>query len=85
MRVVSPAVLAAFMDYRELSVRQLAHLARVPAGKGKTRPLSPAIVGHLRSGYRRTCTPATARAIEKALKAPPGVLFKPEVALRRAA
>ena len=72
MELTSADVLASFMEYRELSIRGLA----ADAG------LTPAMVGHLRSGYRKTCTPGTARAIEKALHAPPGVLFRPRVLIR---
>jgi hypothetical protein len=34
-----------------------------------------AIISHLRSGARTTCSGTTAHAIEKALEVPPGLLF----------
>lgn len=37
--------------------------------------LGPAIVGHLLSGKRETCSKHTAVAIERALACPPGLLF----------
>ena len=72
MELTSADVLASFMEYRELSVRGLA------AQTG----LAPAVIGHLRCGRRKACTTGTARAIEKALHAPPGVLFRPRVLIR---
>lgn len=47
---------------------------------GRKAGVSKAIVGHLRSGQRVTCTGRTANAIERALNAPPGSLFLAEVA-----
>lgn len=46
---------------------------------GKKAGVSKAIVGHLRSGQRNTCTPRVARAIEAALNAPPESLFLAEL------
>lgn len=69
VRLISSAVLAQYMEFRDLTVRELAR--RVPC--------SPALVGHLRSGKRSTCKPETARKIEKALNAPPGSLFVAKV------
>lgn len=65
-----------WLDHCGLSVRDLA--ARCVVKDRRTRKfklLSPAAVGHLRSGKRRTCEPDTARAIEAALNVPPGTLF----------
>lgn len=42
---------------------------------GQKAGVSKAIVGHLRSGQRTSCTGKTANAIERALNAPPGSLF----------
>jgi hypothetical protein len=50
------------------------------ASLGKKAGVSKAIVGHLRSGQRATCTGRTANAIERALNAPPSSLFLAEVA-----
>lgn len=67
MRLKNRQMLLQYMDYKHFKVRQLATAASV----------SRATVGHLRSGKRRTCKPSTARAIEEALGAPPGLLFEP--------
>ena len=69
VRLISSRVLADYMAHRGETVRSLAQAVKV----------SPATVGHLRSGKRRSCRPATARAIEEALNAPPGSLFVAEV------
>lgn len=69
VKLISSEALAQYMEHRGLTVRGLAHKAGV----------SPALVGHLRSGKRSTCLPANARAIEKSLSAPPGSLFVPQV------
>lgn len=66
MRLKSPEVLRQYMEYKRLTVRELAAAAKV----------SRATVGHLRSGERNTAKPATARAIEEALGCPPGLLFE---------
>lgn len=66
MRLRDHRMLQQYMGYRNLNVRQLAKLAGV----------SRATVGHLHSGARQgACSPKTARAIEQALQAPPGLLF----------
>lgn len=65
MRLISKDALANYMKHRGLTVRQLAD--RVGCSR--------ALIGHLRSGKRTTCQPATARKIEKALDAPAGSLF----------
>lgn len=64
------SVLRSYMQYKGFrSVRELAQRAGV----------SRATIGHLHSGQRTTCSPTTARAIEDALGAPPGLLFTAEV------
>lgn len=63
-------VLRSYMDYKGFrSVRELAQRAGV----------SRATIGHLHSGQRTTCSPETARKVEEALQAPPGLLFDAEV------
>lgn len=86
MELVSPSALVIFMEYKGETVRTLAAKAIVRDPKTrKYRILSPATIGHLRSGRRRTCEPATAKAIETALQAPPGLLFTPRTNSRAAA
>lgn len=46
--------------------------------------LKPAIVGHLLSGQRSTCSKRTAVAIERALGCPAGLLFDESVSAVRA-
>lgn len=67
MKLKSPAMLKQYMEYKHLTIRQLA----VAAG------ISRSIVGHLCSGERSTCKPQTAGKIESALGCPPGLLFEP--------
>ena len=69
VKLISADALAQYMKHRDHTVRTLA--ARVG--------VSPATIGHLRSGKRKTCRPQTAKAIEKALDAPSGSLFVGEV------
>lgn len=71
VRLISRQALRQYMDFRQETNRSLA--AKCPPGVGR------AIIGHLRSGQRSTCSPRTAKAIEVALNAPPGSLFVPEV------
>ena len=71
VRLISRQALRDYMKFRSETNRSLAE----KCGPGVGR----AIIGHLRSGERATCSTATARAIEKALNAPPGSLFVPEV------
>lgn len=67
MRLKSPQMLRQYMDYKGMNVRQLAKAAGV----------SRATIGHLHSGARQGKTsPATAKAVEGALGAPPGLLFE---------
>ena len=58
------------MTYRGLTVRGLAAKTTKPR-------LSPSTIGHLASGERTTCSPETARSIERALDVPPGTIFEP--------
>lgn len=69
VKLISAAALAQYMEHRGLTVRSLAD--RVGCSR--------ALIGHLRSGERNTCRPATARKIEKCLDAPVGSLFVPQV------
>lgn len=72
VRLISKQVLRDYMKFRGETNRSLAD---------KCGPhVKRAIVGHLRSGVRSTCSPDTATAIERALNAPPGSLFVPEMA-----
>ena len=86
MELVSADALVIYMAYRDETCRTLAAkcLYRDPR-TGKLRPLSHQMIGHLRGGRRRTCSAATAKAIEKALQAPPGLLFTPRTAAARSA
>jgi transcriptional regulator with XRE-family HTH domain len=67
MRLKDRQMLLQYMDYKRMKIRELAAAAKV----------SRAVVGHLHSGARKTVRPATARALEEALGAPPGLLFEP--------
>ena len=69
VRLISAGALAQYMKYREVSVRELA----------KTVGCSHATVGHLRSGKRNYVRSEWAKAIERALDAPRGSLFVPEL------
>lgn len=60
------------MAYRGLTVRGLAARTIKPR-------ISKSTVGHLVSGERPTCSPETARSIERALDVPPGTIFEPSV------
>lgn len=66
MRLKSSQMLRQYMQYKHFNVRSLATAAQV----------SRSTVGHLHSGARSSCSPATARSIEEALQAPPGLLFE---------
>lgn len=63
--LIDAATLARYMEFRQETVRTLA----------KKVGCSPATIGHLRSGARRSIRDNWARAIEGALNAPPGSLF----------
>lgn len=70
MRLIDASVLARYMEFRSETVRSLA---------GKVG-CSPATIGHLRSGKRKTIdNEGWAKKIEELLNAPPGSLFVPEV------
>lgn len=69
VRLISSTALAQYMKYRGLSVRDLAEKVGC----------SRATIGHLRSGERNYVRPEWAKKIEKALDAPAGSLFVPEV------
>lgn len=71
VRLISTQALRQYMEFRNETNRSLA----IKTGSGVGRE----IIGHLRSGKRSTCSPQTATAIERALNAPPGSLFVPEV------
>jgi plasmid maintenance system antidote protein VapI len=55
--------------------RYLALMAMSERGLALRAGLAPATVNHLVSGRRRTCSAATALAIEEVLGCPPGVFF----------
>jgi transcriptional regulator with XRE-family HTH domain len=63
--LISADALAQYMKFRGFSVRGLALRLGV----------KPARIGHLRSGRRNWCPTELAKAIEKALDAPPDSLF----------
>lgn len=67
MKLISAVALAQYMQYRDVSVRDLAE--RVGCSR--------ATIGHLRSGKRDYVRPEWAKAIEKSLDAPKGSLFVP--------
>lgn len=69
MRLISREALRQYMEFRGETNQSL----------GKKAGVSKAIVGHLRSGQRATCTGRTAHAIERALNAPPNSLFLAEL------
>lgn len=66
MKLKDRRMLHQYMDFKGMKVRELAQAAKV----------SRATIGHLHSGARNTCKPDTARAIERALGAPHGLLFE---------
>jgi hypothetical protein len=71
VRLISRQAFRQYMAFRNETNRSLAEKCGPGVGRG--------IVGHLRSGQRTTCSAKTAQAIERALNAPPGSLFVPEV------
>ena len=66
MRLKHASMLQQYMDYKGMTIRQLAEKAGV----------SHSTIGHLHSGFRNTTKAATAGKIERALDAPPGLLFE---------
>lgn len=80
VQIIEGRVLRDYMKYRSMSVRALAaEVNRELAREGIKDAKSVGIIGHLRSGKRTTCRPETAKAIERALQAPPGSIFVPQV------
>lgn len=69
VRLIDKNSLARYMEFRGLTVRELAKMV----------DCSPATIGHLRSGARSYCKQERARSIEKCLQAPPGSLFVGEL------
>lgn len=60
MKLRSRDILIAYMDDKEFSVTRLAQYAGC----------SRAMIGHLRSGYKTSCTPDLAERIARALDVP---------------
>ena len=69
VKVISKDALRQYMAFR----------GETNASLGQKTGLSKAMIGHLRSGKRATCSGKTASAVERALNAPPGSLFLAEV------
>jgi hypothetical protein len=67
-RLVSAQALRGAMQYRRLTIRELA----VACG----RPSYRSTLGNLHSGARTTCSPHLARRIEEALCVAPGLMFE---------
>lgn len=65
-------------DRRALAI-WMAHKGFSGRGLAAEAGLGQAIVGHILSGRRDTCKPATAAAIEKALDVPAGFFFEPKM------
>lgn len=78
VRLKSRRTLNEYIEFHKISGRELARRANLIAKKNGDS-VGPAIVNHLRSGYRDSCNLATARAIEEALQCPPGFLFEPSM------
>lgn len=80
VRLKSRRVLNEYIEFHKISGRELARRANQIAKKADPNDsVGPAIVNHLRSGFRDTCNLVTARAIEEALQCPPGFLFEQSV------
>lgn len=79
VRLIDHRSLTRYMEFRGLTVRQLAQDVDRETRKHGHPTKSRAIIGHLRSGKRNTCQPWTAAAIETCLNTPPGSLFVPTV------
>lgn len=69
VRLKSRRALQEYAAFHKLTGRALARKAG----------LKPAIVGHLLSGRRSTCSLETARKLEEALDCPSGFLFVPSL------
>lgn len=69
VRLISRQAFRQYMEFRGETNESL----------GKKAGVSKAIVGHLRSGQRSTCSGRTAQRVEQALNAPPGSLFLAEM------
>lgn len=69
VKVRDLALLKKYVKHMGLSGRELA----------KRAGLGHAIVAHLLKGTRKTCSPATAAAIEESLGCPRGLLFETSV------
>lgn len=69
VRLRDRALLAQWMDHRDITIRQLS----------KATDVHPSMIGHLHSGHRRSCSSALANRIETALDCPRGTLFVPKV------
>lgn len=69
VRLISADALRQYMDFRGMTIRELATRAGC----------SHSTVGFLAKGTRKTCRPATARAIAKALDCPVESLFVAKV------
>lgn len=65
MKLRSKEILIAFMDDKDFSNGRLAQYSKC----------SRAFIGHLRSGYKTSCTPALAERIAEALDVPVVALF----------
>jgi len=65
IQLTSPDVLRRAMDHRGYTVRGLAK--KVGCGES--------VIGHMRTGRRKTCSPQVARDIERLLDIPAGLLF----------
>jgi hypothetical protein len=80
VRLKDAALLQGFMALHRYSVRNLADaVEREIRKKDKTATCSPATIGHLRSGARKTVKPAVAKAICDILQAPEASLFSIKV------
>ena len=66
---------------RDMLVRYVALMGLSGRGLARRAQLSPAVVNHILAGRRTTCSARTAAALERALDAPPGLLFPPRDAL----
>lgn len=85
VKLISSKAFSQYVEHRGFSARSLAEATSAELTKAKaTRGTNPATcskstIGHLMSGHRDSCSPSMARAIEKALDAPAGSLFVPQV------